>query len=338
MVNNSTTTWYIAVQGFTTGSFTIVATLEGSAVNTPPSANAGNDQTVEDSDGDGLEDVTLDGSGSTDNDGTIESYVWREGGNEIGTGMSPTVSFAVGVHSVTLEVTDNEGATDTDTVTITVEDGGEFILLISGESRLDSVSQNDWAYYMIAAASTDTLMEVELSGLSSDVDLYVRKGEIPTLTEYDCRPYLGGTSSETCSLVNSGESIWYIGVQGYTSGSFTITATLEEDGGSTITPLLSGESQSGSVSQGDWAYYLIEASATDIEVEVELSNLSDDVDLYVREGELPTLTEYDCRPYLGGTSSETCTMVNNGATTWYIGVEGFTAGSFTVMAAIETVP
>ena len=87
----------------------------------PPSADAGDDQTVVDADGTGAESVTLDGSGSSDPDGTIVSYQWRVGGSLVATGVSPSVSFTVGVHSVELTVTDDDGATATDLVGITVE-------------------------------------------------------------------------------------------------------------------------------------------------------------------------------------------------------------------------
>ncbi|MBN2007766.1 endo-1,4-beta-xylanase [candidate division KSB1 bacterium] len=93
------------------------------SVNQPPVANAGSDQTVTDSDNSGSESVTLNGSGSSDSDGTITSYVWTEGGNQIATGVTPSVSLAVGTHNITLTVTDNDGATDTDGVTITVNAG-----------------------------------------------------------------------------------------------------------------------------------------------------------------------------------------------------------------------
>jgi hypothetical protein len=69
--------------------------------------------------------VTLDGSGSTDLDGTIASYAWTLGSSQIATGVSPMIVLGVGVHNVTLAVTDNDGATDTDTVVITVTDGDE---------------------------------------------------------------------------------------------------------------------------------------------------------------------------------------------------------------------
>jgi len=89
--------------------------------NKPPVANAGPDQTVIDSDCDEKEDVTLDGSKSYDPDGTIESYVWMEGGTQIATGKTPpSVSLLIGTHTITLTVTDNDGATDTDEVKIVV--------------------------------------------------------------------------------------------------------------------------------------------------------------------------------------------------------------------------
>jgi len=87
--------------------------------NTPPTADAGDDVRVIDEDED-TEDVTLDGSGSSDPDGTIATYRWIENAVEIATGVTPTVAFAVGTHTVTLEVTDDKGAVGADTVVIEV--------------------------------------------------------------------------------------------------------------------------------------------------------------------------------------------------------------------------
>ncbi|MFZ4574389.1 MAG: PKD domain-containing protein [Phycisphaerales bacterium] len=91
-------------------------------VNRRPAANAGADQTVTDTDNSGTESVTLNGSASTDADGTIANYRWNEGATVLAQGASVTanVAFAVGVHTVTLTTTDNDGATSSDTVQITV--------------------------------------------------------------------------------------------------------------------------------------------------------------------------------------------------------------------------
>jgi hypothetical protein len=108
----------------TNGAFdtdTVQITVEA-APNQPPQANAGSNQTVEDGDNSGSESVTLNGSASNDPDGSIVSYIWRENGSQIASGVSPNVNFSVGVHTVELTVTDNEGGTNTDTVTITVQE------------------------------------------------------------------------------------------------------------------------------------------------------------------------------------------------------------------------
>jgi len=97
-----------------------VAIIVSSPDNQAPLANAGLDQTVIDSDGNGSEEVTLDGSASSDPDGTIVSFVWTEGGSQIATGVNPTVTFSVGTYNITLTVTDNGGLTATDKVVISV--------------------------------------------------------------------------------------------------------------------------------------------------------------------------------------------------------------------------
>jgi hypothetical protein len=88
--------------------------------NQDPTADAGSDQMVTDTDEDCLEPVTLDGTGSSDVDGTIESYVWTGDDVEIATGASPSVVFGVGSHVVQLTVTDDGGRTASDTVTIDI--------------------------------------------------------------------------------------------------------------------------------------------------------------------------------------------------------------------------
>ena len=91
--------------------------------NTSPVANAGGDTTLVDVNGDGSVLVTLDGSASFDSSGgTIENYSWLENGAEIATGVNPNVSLSIAgsPHTILLVVTDNGGATDTNTVTIQI--------------------------------------------------------------------------------------------------------------------------------------------------------------------------------------------------------------------------
>jgi WD40 repeat protein len=92
-----------------------------SEFNQPPIVDAGPDRTLTDTDASGSEPVTLDGSASTDPDGTIVSYSWIENDVEIATGVAPTVDLPVGEHTITLTVTDDDGLTASDTVVITVQ-------------------------------------------------------------------------------------------------------------------------------------------------------------------------------------------------------------------------
>ena len=65
---------------------------------------------------------TFNGSGSTDSDGTIASYAWTFGDSTSGSGATPPVHnySADGTYSVTLTVTDNQGATNSVSHNVTV--------------------------------------------------------------------------------------------------------------------------------------------------------------------------------------------------------------------------
>ncbi|WP_344801810.1 PKD domain-containing protein [Microlunatus ginsengisoli] len=64
--------------------------------------------------------VSFDGTGSADSDGSIASYAWDFGDGGTSTSATPSHTFAAaGDQSVKLTVTDNEGATDSVTKTVT---------------------------------------------------------------------------------------------------------------------------------------------------------------------------------------------------------------------------
>ncbi len=97
------------------------ATVTINVANQAPTANAGPDQTLSDTDLEPGENVVLDGRASADTDGTIASYVWRNAaGTQIATGANPTVRLPDGSQIITLTVTDDLGIVATDTVTINV--------------------------------------------------------------------------------------------------------------------------------------------------------------------------------------------------------------------------
>jgi PKD repeat protein len=63
---------------------------------------------------------TFNGSASKDSDGTITNYAWRFGDGRTGTGATIKHSYAPGMYTVTLTVTDNGGATGVKSNSVTV--------------------------------------------------------------------------------------------------------------------------------------------------------------------------------------------------------------------------
>lgn len=105
-----------------TGKDTVQVTVNNAA-NTPPTANAGANQTITLP----INTTTLNGSG-TDPDGTIVSYQWLKlAGSPAGSNFTtstnavlPLTNLIQGVYQFSLTVTDNLGGTGTDTVQVTV--------------------------------------------------------------------------------------------------------------------------------------------------------------------------------------------------------------------------
>jgi PKD repeat protein len=84
--------------------------------NQPPVADANGPYA-----GDEGSSIEFDGSGSSDPDGTIGSYEWDFDDGATGTGETTTHAYSTaGTYKVTLTVTDDEGATGTDTAMVTV--------------------------------------------------------------------------------------------------------------------------------------------------------------------------------------------------------------------------
>jgi uncharacterized repeat protein (TIGR01451 family) len=71
--------------------------------------------------------VALDGSASTDTDGNIASYAWTASDGQTAEGQNAELTFnEAGDYTITLEVTDNDDATDSATKNVKVEPAGEY--------------------------------------------------------------------------------------------------------------------------------------------------------------------------------------------------------------------
>ena len=88
--------------------------------NTPPAANAGPDITAYT-----LQNITFNGSNSTDIDGNITTYFWNFTDGNSSLEIAYHIYDSAGVYNVTLTVTDNDGANDDDSTTVTVYLAGD---------------------------------------------------------------------------------------------------------------------------------------------------------------------------------------------------------------------
>lgn len=88
--------------------------------NWPPWAYAGQDRRIDDVDEDGVETIEFDGSQSWDYDGTIVAYRWFLDDAIISREATFTWTLPLGNHTVTLEVEDDVGAIDRDSVRVWV--------------------------------------------------------------------------------------------------------------------------------------------------------------------------------------------------------------------------
>jgi hypothetical protein len=199
-----------------------------------------------------------------------------------------------------------------------------------------SGAQGSQKYYRLIVPSGQTQLEFQISGGTGDADLYVKRDATPTLTEYDYRPYLIG-NDETVTIANPTGGNWLIMVHGYQAYTgMTLVATYQADGGGgepTVTPLTNGVPVTGLAgAASDQAFFQIDVPAGQSQLEIQMSGGTGDADLHVRKDLLPTLTEWDYRPYLIG-NEETVTINTPAAGTYYLLLNAYQAYSGVTLVA-----
>ncbi|CAM2070666.1 Pre-peptidase C-terminal domain-containing protein [Sulfidibacter corallicola] len=268
--------------------------------------------------------VSFAGSADDAEDGDLAaSLSWsssRDG--VIGSGASFSVStLSEGIHVITASVSDSAGATESDSVTITVEMGSGIPVIGNGQTIEGlSASQDEWLYFRMIVPENTRDLTFEISGGFGDADLYTRLGAQPTRNDWDCRPYSNG-NNETCTVANPSAGEYFIGIRAYNSfGNLQLTASYQIDTrqGFTETDL--------AAAHGDWLHFTIEIPAGASQLDIDIEGGSGDADLYVRNGAQPTKDDWDYRPYIGG-NRESVDVASPQAGTWHVSLRGYNAFS-----------
>ncbi|MFT3696294.1 MAG: PPC domain-containing protein [Kofleriaceae bacterium] len=93
------------------------------------------------------------------------------------------------------------------------------------------VGANEFKTFGPFDVAAGSKIEVHMTG-TGDADLYVRRGDEVSTTNYDCRPYTG-TSNEDCTGTQfnaSGPAKFYVGVNGYADATVSIKVSYQIPG------------------------------------------------------------------------------------------------------------
>ncbi|MFO0724250.1 MAG: PKD domain-containing protein [Myxococcota bacterium] len=157
--------------------------------------------------------ISFDGTGSFDPDGTIASYLWDFGDGTTGTGAVVSHTYTGGTDRiVTLTVTDNLGATGSDSVSVRVNlpptadagpdhfaDPGE-IVSFSGAASTDSdgtISNYQWNFGDGASASGLNVTHQYAAGGNYTVTLTVTDNDGASVSDTAVAHITGGSSDTT---------------------------------------------------------------------------------------------------------------------------------------------
>jgi len=199
--------------------------------------------------------------------------------------------------------------------------GGGELTKGQAETGIAGSQGSDTNFYLDVPAGSSDLSFV-LSGGSGDADMYVKFGSQPTSSSYDCRPYKNG-NNESCPISNIQSGRYYVMLKGYSSYS---GVSLKGDYALSVDPVeyLSESNLSGAKSS--WKHYEVTIPSGMSTFAINMSGGSGDADLYVRRSSKSTTSSYQCRPYKSG-NSETCTVDNPQAGTWFVSVRAYAAYS-----------
>ncbi|TBR37250.1 MULTISPECIES: pre-peptidase C-terminal domain-containing protein [Dyella] len=273
---------------------------------------------------------------STDTGGTISSRSWNFGDGSTSTATNPSHTYtAAGTYTVTLTVTDSNSKTSTKTqsVTVTSSGGGGNVLQNGVALTGQSAATGGQLSYTVPVPAGASNLVISISGGTGDADLYTKFGAAPTLSSYDCRPYVSG-NTESCTVASPQAGTYYVMLNAYAAFSgVSIKATWSTGGSGGGNVLQNNVPVTGlSGSAGTKLNYTVTVPAGVSSLTIATSGGTGDEDLYVRFGAAPTTSTYDCRPYKTG-NNESCTVTSPSAGTYYIMLNGYSSFSGVTLKA-----
>lgn len=98
--------------------------------------------------------------------------------------------------------------------------------LLDGKRNSGYVNIDEWDYYYIDVQDWHAWVGFRLFPKNGNPDIYVRYGALPTLSDYDYRPYLNSGTETVIVRENSNPQVdtgrWYVGVHGRTASNYIV--------------------------------------------------------------------------------------------------------------------
>lgn len=258
---------------------------------------------------------------SSDPEGPISGYHWHFGDGIVASGLLSSHQYQrTGRVKVDLTVTDPEGASAGKSRELVISDPN-FVPLTAGTAKTGLSGDKDQLLnFVLQSSGNNQRVQFNTSGGSGDVQLYVRTGTPPDLSQYDCKSAQSG-NAESCSLFLAQPATVYVRLLGQTPFSdVSLLATSQ-----TIPP--SGFPKlNQSAAKGSWLRYEYQVMADNNKLIISSSGGNGDADLYVQKGSAPNTTLYDCRPYKQG-NNESCSISVKAGDVVHIGLRAFQAFS-----------
>lgn len=182
--------------------------------------------------------ISFDSLGSKDTDGDIVNYLWDFGDGSQSAAANPTYTYlTAGSYTASLTVTDNDGATHTDTANVTIEPididienacltkaaitGGR---LTAGQA--ECLGNNSTIWFSLGDVSSHQTVAVTTGYGQGNLDILYKNGGWPSDSNYDAKSQGNGTTT-TCMSLAAGADYWsYLKVTG---GASDATIVVEFD-------------------------------------------------------------------------------------------------------------
>ena len=236
-------------------------------------------------------------------------------------------------------------------------------IVLSTAQTSQTLTSKRWHYYRLQATSGVSGLQVRVAQSSAlgDVDLYVKKGSIPSRSDYLLREVTGQRAFSldvNSTLFSGGE--WYFGCYAFSTVTFDITVVplsgcpnacsghgecdgsvcncdsgfSGEDCSDGYVALQMGQPEvSTQLKRLEWVYYTLDVAADQASfiVQTTQSSANEDVDLYIRFNAVPTKTSFDFRDISSNLVSNV-TVPDPRDGRYFIGVFAYADTTFTINA------